>query len=568
MRPVRISQTSFTAGELAPTVAARIEVARYYAGAERMENLLVRPQGGARRRPGMRHIFPFPAAAIPGIRLIPFAFNAEQTYCIALYGGAFSVFRADGTPLATVAAPWTGGLAREINRAQSGDTLLLVHPFLSPQRIRRGATDATWTIDTIPWGNIPTFDFGSGAEPIMSAARGYPAAITFHQGRLWIGGFRSRPATIVASKVNDFFNLDQGTGLDDQAIVATIDSDQVNAIRAMVSTRELQIFTGGSEHTISGAPITPKTIAITEQSRRGIKNYTTVAEVDGATLFIQAGGAALRQMVYADVEQAWRSDLSSLLAPHLIKAPFEVTARKNASADDVDHVLLTNGDGTVTVMTTLRSQEVAAFTRWETAGTVLSTCALLSGEVFFAVERQGSVRLERWFDGALLDASAAFSSDTPVSAVGGLTHLNGLTVALMADGVYVGTATVAGGAVTLPQPARFVEVGLPFTARLVTMPLEPRDPTGALIGRRARITEISARVNATGYLLVQGQPVILRRLGGPPNAALDTPPPVETGDVTLRGLAGWRERPQVEISQPVPGPLEVLAIATRLELAA
>jgi hypothetical protein len=569
MRPVRISQTSFTAGELAPTVAARIEVARYYAGAERMENLLVRPQGGARRRPGMRHVATLTDADNGLLRLIPFSFNIEQTYLIVLTAGTLRVYRADGAPLAGLTGcPWTAAQAAQINWAQSADTLLLTHPDMPMQQIRRGTVETIWTRAPVTLSNIPTFDFGSGPEPMVSAARGWPECLTFHRGRLWLAGLKARPATVLASRIADFFNFDIGTGLDDQAIAATIDTDQVNAIHQLQSGRALQIFTAGAEHIIDGELVTPKTIAVAEQTRRGIQRFSRVAEVDGASMFVQRGGAALRQFVFADVEQAWRSDLSSLLAPHLIQQPREPTVRKGVQQDDADHVLLPNGTAMMAVLTTLRAQEVTAFTRWTTAGEILAACPLPSGEVYFATRRAGQTRIERWSEASLLDASYGFGPAPPFTVVPNLTHLEGMTVALVADGVYLGTATVADGQVTLPRPALFCEVGLPFTPRLVTMPLEPRDPTGALIGRRARITEISARVNATGYLLVQGQPVILRRLGGPPNAALDTPPPVETGDVTLRGLAGWRERPQVEISQPVPGPLEVLAIATRLELAA
>jgi hypothetical protein len=563
MRETYSTQTSFTSGEIDPRLKARIEVARYYAGAAELRNVLVRPAGGVIRRPGMRHCEVLSGGA-DGVRLVPFAFNVEQTYAIAFHGGSFTVFRSDGQQVASFGgAPWTAAQAAQFGFAQSADTLLLFHPDMAPQQLRRGASDALWTLGGVPWTNIPTFDFGLGAEPMMSATRGWPSCGTFHDGRLWIGGFRSRPATLLGSTVGLFFDFDPGTGLDDQAINVTIQSDQVNAVHALRSGRNLQVFTSGAEFAITVTPpITPTNVAIEEQSRRGIKRFSNVVEVDGASLFIQNGGAAVRQFIYQEVEQAYRADLLSLLAPHLIKDPIELAARKGASNDDADHVLMVNPDGSVTVLTTLRSQEIAAFTRWDTAGGLIrSACALASGQVFFAVNRSGQVSVETWDATHLLDASRRQVVPGGVAFIGSLAHLEGRTVAVVADNAFLGTFTVTGGAVTLPRTAVFAEAGLVPDLAVRTLPFEPRAPTGALIGRKARIMDITARVHGTGQFRVQRRPVIHRAFGLAPGTPLDTPPPIVTADVEMRGLAGWSERIEVAIDQPAPAPFHLLALA-------
>lgn len=569
MRPIRMLQSSFTSGELAPTVAARIEVARYYAGAELMENVLVRPQGGFRRRPGMLHVAMLPFAG-SGLRMIPFAFNTDQTYLIVLTGFTFRVWRADGTLLFELGeCPWTAAEAAEMNWAQSADTLLLAHRNHPPQRIRRGVTETTWTRDVPVLSNLPNNDYGAGLEPIISATRGWPECVTFHKARLWFGGLRSQPATFMASKIADFFNFYVATPDDDAGIIATIDSDQVNAIRQISSGRALQIFTSGAELVIDPPDgiITPRSIAVQEQTRRGIQRFARVAEVDGANLFVQNGGAAIRQFLFSDAEAAWRSDIVSLLAPHLVQQPNDVLVRKGVAQDDADYVLLPNRGSIMTVMTTLRAQEVAAFTRWITDGTILAAAPLASGEVYFVVLRGGTTRLERWSSLNLLDAAVRRVEATPFTTLSGTGHLPG-QAALILDGAYQGLVNVGGASsITLPRPAREAQLGLFFQPRVRTMPLEPRDPTGAMIGRRSRISRLAVRVDQTGAFNVQGQPMVQRRVGGPPAAPLDSAPPIVTGDVELRGLVGWRQRHTVEISQPVPGPLEVLAIATRLEVA-
>jgi hypothetical protein len=318
---------------------------------------------------------------------------------------------------------------------------------------------------------------------------------------------------------------------------------------------------------LTGDPLTPKTIGREEQTRRGIKRHVPTAEVDGATLFIQRQGAALRQFVFVETEQAWRSDLASLLAPHLIGDPLDVAARKTARQDDADHILMVNADATMTVLTTLRSQEVTAFTRWATDGDLLSVAALASGEVFFAVTRDGSVRIETWSDTRYLDASKRRTEPTTAfSVMSGLAHLEGQQVAAIADGAYMGLFTVSGYSITLPREALDVEVGLPFEVTVLPLPLEPRDQSGNLMGRRSRVVKVVARVVNSGTFNIAGQPLVLRGVGRDPNLPLDTAPPIRSGDFQLRGLLGWRERHQLPIEQPIPGPLELLALSYEMRI--
>jgi len=594
MRQTRVPQTSFTSGELDPRLLGRIETTRYYSGASLLRNVLVIPQGGVRRRPGMRHLNIL-GSFDHGIRCIPFAFNTEQTYNIALVAFGFHVWLNDGTYLGSYGgAPWNAIQAAQMNVAQSADTLLLVHPDVRPHRIRRGNSHTAWSIDPMPMSNIPTHDFGAGAEAVISDTRGWPECVTFHQGRLWLAGFRSRPASAIGSVVADFFNFDRGTALDDRAIYITIDSDQVNAIYQISSGRTLQFFTSGAEHAVMvDPPITPANVAVQEQTRRGIRRFTRLCEVDGSTMFVQRGGAALRSFLYDNVEQAFNSDLLSLLAPHLIRDPCDVAARKGATGDDADHVLLVNNDGTVTVLTTLRAQEVAGFSRWETDGAIRSVAALASGEVFFAVCRDGQMRMEMWSEAHKLDGAVTLQSGTPIDAVPDLGHLDGRQVGMLLDGAWLGTGTVTGSGLLLPRRARVAEIGLRWQPEVSPMPVEPRDPSGNLIGRRCRASRITARVRDTGLFEINGRPVILRTTRTPVvepaqllmedgfalltedgqhlvvgdiQPVLDLPPPVVSGDITLQGLLGWRTQHIIKISQPVPGPFTLLALSLQISI--
>jgi hypothetical protein len=454
-----------------------------------------------------------------------------------------------------------------MNFAQSADTLLLFHANMQPQRIRRGGSDSVWTLDNAPFVNIPTVDFGSGAEPIMSATRGWPECGTFHQQRLWIGGFRSRPASIVASKVADPFNLDLGSAAADDGILFTLAANNINGVFQMATGRTLEIFTAGAEHAlVTQGAVTPTNVDIRQQTPRGIQRYTAPAQMDGASLFVQRGGGALRGFLYDDAEAAYKADVVSLLAPHLIRAPTQLAARIGAVGEDADNVILANPDGEATLLTTLRAQNITAFSRWATEGTIRGVCALASGEVFFTVTRFGNLRVELWDEARYFDASRLHTSATPFSTLTGLAHLDGQQVHLMLDESYQGVFTVSGGTLTLPREALRAEAGLLHTPELIALPVEPRAPTGSLVGRKARITRLTARVRNTGLFEMQGRDVIFRTLGGPPAPPLDSPPPRFTGDVRIEGIVGWRQRPQVTIRQPIPGPFELLALSYDLRL--
>ncbi len=559
MARLRTLQATFTTGEVDPRLTSRTDWSKYFAGGRRMRNVIVMPTGGFRRRPGTRHILTLPDGAA-GVRLADFAFNVSQTYLCVFTHGTLRVLR-DGVQTAQTALPWTGQQVREFNWVQAADTMLVAHRDVRPCRIVRHGSDAAWSWSAIGFANVPKHNFGAGDEDVISDVRGWPECLTFYQGRLYLAGLRSRPSTVIASVAGDFFNLDEGTGLDDRAIYFTIDTDQINAIHQIVSGRKLQIFTAGSEHAIvAQPPITPKNLAIEEQTRRGIKRYCRVAEVDGATLFIQKGGAALREFLYDDVQQAFGAENLSLLAPHLIRDPVRIVARKGARADDSDFVLIVNADGTMAVLQTLRSQEIAAFTLWETQGRFLDVAVLADGTVWLAVDRGGSVRIEMLDDAALLDASVIRSVGMPEAGMAGLAHLNGWTAQAVADGAVQPEAVVAGGYMPFAVAAKTAaQAGLGFAVEFDSLPIDGRLPDGTMVGRQARIARVNLRVQDSGPFTVNGQQAVLREFAH--GLALDAPPPRVTGDVSVEGLLGWSRQATVSIRQTQPQPLTVLSLS-------
>jgi hypothetical protein len=54
-------QTNFVVGELDPLLRGRIDLNQYYNALQKATNVVIQPQGGARRREGLQYIDTLPA---------------------------------------------------------------------------------------------------------------------------------------------------------------------------------------------------------------------------------------------------------------------------------------------------------------------------------------------------------------------------------------------------------------------------------------------------------------------------------------------------------------------------
>ncbi|CAJ0802982.1 hypothetical protein LMG18090_04370 [Ralstonia mannitolilytica] len=72
---------SFGAGELAPSMYGRVDLAKYHVGAARLRNYFVDYRGGASSRTGTQFVGQVKDSSTPN-RLIPFQFNTQQTYAL------------------------------------------------------------------------------------------------------------------------------------------------------------------------------------------------------------------------------------------------------------------------------------------------------------------------------------------------------------------------------------------------------------------------------------------------------------------------------------------------------
>lgn len=212
----------------------------------------------------------------------------------------------------------------------------------------------------------------TGYEDVWSTTRGWPRSATFHQGRLIIGGSKSRPSTIWGSRVGQVFNFEQGQALDDEGIEATIDTSTVNAITGVISGRDLQIFTTGGEFAVPQAdlePLTPSNFFVQANTFYGSRVAIKPVGSEAGVLFIQRQGKAVREFNYQDVAAQYVAENVSLLSSHLLRGPTDMKIRRATSTTEGDLLLIVNGDdGTCAVWTLLKREKVVAASLWSTDG--------------------------------------------------------------------------------------------------------------------------------------------------------------------------------------------------------
>jgi len=200
----------------------------------------------------------------------------------------------------------------------------------------------------------------------FSDTTGHPSCVTFFEQRLVFAGTTNQPQTIFFSKSGDYENMDAnigGTIADDDAIIYTIASNQVNAIRFMTSTRTLIIGTAGGEFTVSGggtdSAVTPTNILIKKQSNHGAANVDAIA-VGNATLFLQRAKRKIRELAYNfDVDGYIAPDMT-ILAEHITEGGLTQIAYQQEPNQIVYGV---RGDGELVGLTYQREQQVTAWHR-------------------------------------------------------------------------------------------------------------------------------------------------------------------------------------------------------------
>ena len=510
-------------------------------------------------------------------------------------------------------------------------------------------------------------DMGSSSSSVdwslgaFSDTTGHASCVTFFEQRLVFAATLNNPQTIYFSKSGDYENMDAnigGTVADDDAIVYTIASNQVNAIRFLSPTRTLIIGTAGGEFAVYGGgdndAITPTNIIIKKQSNYGGANVDAVP-VGNATLFLQRAKRKIRELAYNfDVDGYVAPDLT-ILAEHITKGGITQMAYQE---EPLSIVYAVREDGELVAVTYQRDQQVVAWHRHIFGGSFGSGNAVCESvaviptdldeyEVYVIVKRTINGATKRYvevintfdftetdntsfnyldsqlnYDGVsttlngditdsattitLTDASSFNSSgkikinkeiitytgkssndltgctrgqnlttaaahtsgdtvDQVVETLSGLSHLEGQTVSILADGATHPDKTVSSGAISLDRAAKKVKIGLAYTSLLQTMRIDAGSQNGTSQGKTKRIYEITIRLFETvgvevGPDLNNMERIPFRSSANPMNEGIAP----FTGDKEVEFRGNYDTDGFIVVRQTQPLPLTVLSVYPRL----
>jgi hypothetical protein len=401
-------------------------------------------------------------------------------------------------------------------------------------------------------------------EDAWSVTRGWPVTATFHEARLYFGGSKSRPNTVWASRVNEFFNFDAGIARDDESIDVTLDTDQVNAIQAIYSNRALQVFTTGAEFYAPqsiGQPLTPENITISPQTNLGSKRVRPVT-IDGVTLFLQKSGKSLNQYVFLNYLQANETRSISVLAPQLINDPVKLAASRGTEVDDANYVYIVGSDGNLTVFNTLITEEVSAFTNWKTQGDIKSA-AVVDNKLYTLTARTINSVVEYHIEeeDTALNMDAAVTGTLSSNTISGLDHLEGETVKVKIAGAVQLDEVVSGGQITVGTDSGDYEVGLDFNPTIVTMPLNVPIQKGPNWARKKKISRVGVQTYLSNGVIVNGQRIADKTIG---LNQFDAPEP--STELNRIHILGWDLQAQITITQNTPMPWQILSIAMEVAI--
>jgi hypothetical protein len=391
-----------------------------------------------------------------------------------------------------------------VNQLISGRTggVFRITQFIDGSRVIGDAiVDFPGDDDTTQDNNGSTYESGdwaleTGYELVWSDARGHPSTCCFYQGRLWFGGSGSRPTTIWASKVDDFFNFDTGGGKADDAIDVTINDEKINTILNIFPGRNLQIFTTGGEFYIPQTetdPIKPENIMLQKSTFHGSSKVKPIS-VDGSTIFVEASGRVVREFTFNELERSYNAKSISLLSSQLINSPVAMAIRQSRGDSPADYVYIVNTDGTVAVLNILRSEQLLAWSLFETQG-IVEDVAVIARQVYFITTRiVNGVRkrfIEKLDKDYYLDGSIKSITASPAFVHTGFSKLASQDVKVKASGFVLEDNKIdENGSLTIGLDYKNVEVGYGFNVLVRLLPIDVNLGVKTLSGDWRRLVYI------------------------------------------------------------------------------
>jgi hypothetical protein len=262
----------------------------------------------------------------------------------------------------------------------------------------------------------------------------YPDVVTYYSQRRWF----ARLGRLQGSCVNAYANFDVSSpSRADQAVDFTLASRSFEEIRSLVGLDMLVPLTASSEWSVRGSGreevISPTSILARVGSESG-SSWCDALVVDDIILHVTAKGTRVRELVFDAGRGRYAGGDLTVYAKHLFVGR---TIVDWAFQEEPDHIIwCVLDDGELVSLTYMKEQQLWAWTRHDTQGTVEAVCVVpetTEDRLYLVVLRNGTRFLERMAtrvvtdvrEGVFLDCSLTYdgrnTGTTTVRVDGGTT---------------------------------------------------------------------------------------------------------------------------------------------------
>ena len=309
-----------------------------------------------------------------------------------------------------------------------------------------GRTNTTVVVCTITDAFTNTDATASFQLGSFSDTTGHPACVSFFEQRLVFAATSDQPQTMFFSKSGDYENMTSGTNADD-AMIYTIASNQVNAIKSLKATRTLICMTTGGEYAVSSGTsqdaITPSNINIRKQSNYGSAGVDALS-IGNATIFLQRAKRKVRELAYNFDTDGYVAPDLTILADHITDSG---VVQMDYQQEPYSVVWAARTDGVLSGLTYNRLENVVAWHRHVIGGKSDTTKNIIQQQISFT----SNSTIVSTTNNTITLTSHGLSTGDPVyyyaasNLIGGLNNSN-LYYTIASDSNTIKLATTAANA--------------------------------------------------------------------------------------------------------------------------
>lgn len=419
-------------------------------------------------------------------------------------------------------------------------------------------------------------------DTMFQAAGDYPAAVTYYEQRRFFAGTINAPQKTWGTRSGTESDMTYSLPIrDDDRIAFKISAREANTIRHLVPLSDLLMLTSSAEFRITAVntdALTPTSISQKPQSYIGASNVQPCI-INSNLIYAAARGGHMREMAYSREANGYMSGDLSLRSTHLFD-DVDLVDMAYAKAP-IPIVWAINGAGKLLGITYVPEQQVGAWHQHDTDG-LFESCAVVAEDredVLYVVvqrtiggvakryiERQASRKFGDLVNAFFVDSGATYSG-APATTISGLDWLEGKTVSILADGAAHPQRVVTAGAITLDNPASIVQVGLPITADVQTLPLVASIDTGYAQGRVKNVNRVWLRVTNSSGIFAGPSTDRLVQYKQRTTEPYGTAPALITDEIEIDVKPDWSNDAAIIIRQSDPLPITIVSMTMEAVIA-